>query len=385
MNPMPKHKDAIARMRAANPISTAELRASLGEGELREARDASIAAGESAIRPRPRRRVPRRPLAACAGLTCVAAVALVVLLVGTPGGGNQPDFAAAALAVAEANPRLLVSEPGWSVIGVEEEEFEPDEGLITFSDESHELGWNAHEIEIIWAPAREYDSDLRERAELGVLETSTLLGATATTVHEEGSEYATILSPMGSVFLEVSGAVGSYADYETLLQSLRPVDVNTWLEAMPPGVVRPKERPLAIERMLKGVPLPPGFDLAALQGKELVSEPVDLAIDLGDAVSCGWVESWLSAKRAGDEGRAQKAVDAMATVRDWPLMKVVESESGWAGNILGAAQELKRGHLNNGPVGTLGGGDGYEIEMGPVWAMNIECESHFWRRPVGSG
>ena len=69
---------------------------------------------------------------ACAGLACAGAVALAVLLAGTPGGGSQPEFAAAALEVAEANPRLLVTEPGWSVIGAEQ--FKPDEGSIFFSD-----------------------------------------------------------------------------------------------------------------------------------------------------------------------------------------------------------------------------------------------------------
>lgn len=376
-----RDRDAIVRMRAANSVSTPALHASLSQDELRRAMDAAIAAGESSVRPKLSRTasVRRRPLAAFAGLACGAAVALIVLLAGAPGGGSEPEFAAAALRVAEANPRLLVTEPGWSITRADE--FEADEGEVTFSDGMHELG-------LTWYPARLYRSYLRDREDVGPMATSTLLGKTATTVHYGGSDYATMLSPMGSVFLEVRGGfdggdLESHAEYEALLHSLRPVDVSTWLEAMPPSVVRPKERPHIVERMLKGVPLPPGFDPTALQREDVVSEPYELAADVGDAVSCGWVESWLAARKAGDDARAQVAVDALATAKHWPLMDILRN-GGWAGNILSVAHELQRGHLDNGPVGSLEWGEGEGYEMGPSWAMAIECEDHIWRRPLGS-
>jgi hypothetical protein len=379
MNARARERDAIARMRAVNPISIADLRASLGEDELREAMDASVLAGESRtvaaesrgrLRPAPKRRaLRRRPFAAFASLACGAAIAFVVLLTGTPGGGSQPEFAGAMLKVAEANPRLLV--PGWSIVYAGE--FEADEGEVTFGD------GRGHELSIWWNPAREYRQFLRDHNDVSPPETSVLLNHTATTLRYGPAEYATIISPIGSVFLEVRGALGSRSAYDAVLSSLREVGVSTWLEAMPADVVRPGDRPSEVAKLLRGVPIPPGFDAAALQGKDLVSDRYDLAVEVGDAVACGWVGSWLAAKEAGDAARAEEAVDAMASSQQWPLMEIIES-----GNIVGVAHELESGHLDTSAAGSLEWGPGEGYEMGPLWAMHIECKSHIWRRPLGS-
>ena len=61
----------------------------------------------------------RTPVAAAAGCwprPVLLAVAIPVLFVAlTRGGGNDPAFAAEAIRVAEASPRLLVDADGWKV------------------------------------------------------------------------------------------------------------------------------------------------------------------------------------------------------------------------------------------------------------------------------
>jgi RNA polymerase sigma-70 factor (ECF subfamily) len=197
--------DVTARMRAANPVSSAVIRAGVDEEELRRAMETAIAAGESATDPAPagdpvanRSTRSRRPGAfsqgrgrrtgLLAGLACAGALALVVVVPGEPGGGGQPAFAAAAIEVAEANPRLLVTEPGWTVTNANE--FEAAEGEVSFGD-------GAHTFSIHWYPARMYRDYLRDRADVSFEETSSVLGHTATTVHYGGTEYATMLSPQG--------------------------------------------------------------------------------------------------------------------------------------------------------------------------------------------
>jgi hypothetical protein len=89
--------DALARMRAANPVSTEDLRAATGEEELTGAMRRAIAAGESPARDRAtiergggrgrgRAGVFSRHRVAVAGfgLACAAVIALLVVL----GGGS---------------------------------------------------------------------------------------------------------------------------------------------------------------------------------------------------------------------------------------------------------------------------------------------------------
>jgi hypothetical protein len=379
-------KDAIAQMRDANRISAEELRADISAEELQRAMEVATALGES-TQPAPGGATParrglrarRRPLTALAGFSAASVAAAVMLLSGSPGGGGEPAFAAAAIRVAEANPRLLVTEPGWSVIDAGE--FEPNEGGIIFSDGEHELS-------VQWSPARLYEHYLRDRADVSTPETSRLLGRTATTVHYGGADYATMLSPTptGSVFLEVRGGIAgtkggleSRTEYETLLHSLNPVDVDTWLEAMPPNVVRPQDRGAAVERLLRGVPLPPGFDAAVLQGEGLVSDQYQLATTIGNAVACGWVESWLAATRSGDAAGAQEAIDAMVSSRDWQLMKTL---GGYPTNISFVARELEHGHLNQGIAMKVVNEDRTGYQLGPAWATALDCKSDIWRRPL---
>jgi hypothetical protein len=378
--------ETIARMRAVNPAAAEDLRAELDAEALAAAMNAAIARGETPREPVPAGdsvarsaadgrfgRLAARPATLVGGLACAALVALLVLLAGTPGGGGRPEFAAAAVEVAEANPRLLVTAPGWSV--VDAGEFEAGEGEVRFGEGSHELSIN-------WYPAGMYRSYLRDRSFVSAPETSSLLGLTATTVEYTAGEYATMLAPDGPVFVEIRGQAGDRADYDAVLGSLRAVDVDTWLAAMPASVVKPEDRSQMVERMLTGVPVPPDFDLAALQNQSEVLNHYQLATEVSGTVACGWVESWLTATAAGDAAGARKAVAAMASSRSWPLLIGIGGEGSWASNVWHVAAELERGHLNRGAAGSLVHPDGSGYEMGPAWALALNCESAFWRRPL---
>lgn len=383
-------KDALSQLRAANPVPVAELRATIDEEHLRRAAAAAISLGESgnAQEPAPQAspgdfRLPRllpgafrhsgRRVTLVGSLAAAGAIALLVLLVGGPGNRNRPTFAAAAIAVAEANPRLLVTSPGWSVTRADE--FETGTGELTFGDGKHHLSIN-------WYPARMYRSYLRDRAMVSPPKTSRLLGQVATTVHYFSTEYATMLSPRGPVFVEVRGRLGSHAEYVAVLHSLRHVDVDTWLAAMPANVVRPGVRAATIERMLRGVPLPPGFDVAQLEQGNWVADHYQLAVKVAGSVSCGWVESWLAATKAGDQARAQEAVKAMATSRHWPMMPLLIKGGGWSGNVWHAADALASGHVDRGASGAVVRPDGSGYVVGPSWALGLNCTSRYWRRPL---
>jgi hypothetical protein len=260
-------------------------------------------------------------------------------------------------------------------------EFETDQGEVNFAD-------GTHTFDVHWYPAPAYEGYLQDRAEVSPPEHSELLGLAATTVRYQPGEYATMLAPEGPVFVEVRGNLGSREAYDEILSSLRRVDVDTWLAAMPPSVVRPEARAAEVDRLLRGVQLPHGFDVSSLTNSDRVADDYQLAVEVANAVSCGWVEAWLAARQTGDRGAAREAVAAMSAARHWPLMdelRAVHEGGGWSMNIESIIRQLEAGQLHEGPAGASINPDGSGYELGPAWAVTIECSSHYWRRPLRPG
>jgi len=382
--------DPLATMREENPVDAGALRDEIGPQKLAEVMEGvmgKVVAPRDPIppgdafaldfEPAPRR-LPMRPVALVAGLAVLVAAMLV--LSGTfSGGGTHPAYAEAAIEVAEANPRLLVTAPGWQV--TDAGEFEADYGETTFTDGPRTLTLN-------WYPARLYRSYLRDRAQVSQPRRSRLLGRTATTVeYGHRGDYATMIAPIGAVFVEVRGRLGGHAAYERVLHSLRAVDVDTWLAAMPASVVSPEARPRAVAAMLRGIPYPPGFDPSRIENETAVLDHYGLGVRVADAISCGWVESWLAARRSGDVVAARDAVEAMASSHHWPLLQRLEREAkrGWAHNIWHAAAELRRGHLDQGFGQALVRPDGSGYKIGPAWATELQCTARIRRLPFGPG
>lgn len=368
----------LAAMTAANPTSAAELRRQIDGAELERALTRAVALGRTPSQPIPAGdRVAiergRRPATLGLGLAAIAAIAALFFLAGGLGGssGGHPEFAAAAIRVAEANPRPLVTAPGWEVVRADQ--FEPDSGELTFSDGSHRF-------DVHWYPARFYGMYLRDRADVSPLEHGSLLGQRATTVEYSPEEFATMLTPQGSIFIEVRGNLGSRAAYDEILRSLRRVDVETWLEAMPPSTVRPQARAKAVDRMLRGIPLPPGFDAAALQAEGSIASKSSLAVDVGNAVACAWVETWISARAAGDGAAAEQAVEAVASSPDWPIVR--QTRVPWFSNYAIVVRQMRAGKLDRGPSG-YGEINGRLFAYGPAWKLALGCEGTYRREVDG--
>lgn len=376
-------KDAIYdRMRNANPVSSAELRSAIGDDELDRALNRAIALGESAPDQISAGQVSsdkrsgwvvfgrrRARVSLGAGLACVAIGAAVVLIAGgSVSGKGEPEYAAAAIEVAEANPRLLVTEPGWTVTRAYQ--FEPGEGEMTFSDGSHHF-------DVHWRPAESYESYRRDRADVSSSTSSRLLGRAATTVHYGRGEYATMLAPQGAVFIEVRGRLESKQAYEALLRSLRPVDIDTWLAALPASIVRPPDRASTVESMLREVPLPPGFDVAALSEETSFLDGKQFAVKVGSAVACGWFDSWVAATRAGDEAAAVEAAKVMLAASDWPVMQQITSD--WVNYMMRYSRQIAYGSLKLGPY-AFGVEGGAFYGYGPSYAGHLGCDSLYKRR-----
>jgi hypothetical protein len=272
--------------------------------------------------------------------------------------GGRPTFAAAAVKVAEANPRLLVTAPGWSIVHAN---IQAEYGGLTYRHAGHPtVGPEASGLVMNWAPAALYRSTLRVYRPKATVKTSVVLGQQATTFHYAGRPaYVTVLPPQGNVFVMLALPAG---EHETLLRSLRAVSVERWLAAMPPEVVQPAAESGVIAQMLQGVPLPPGFNPSSLEAEGELTNRFDLGQAVAGTVACGWLESWNSATRSGDNATAQEAVEAMGGARHWSvLLQMVHEKgyrgavlpahgAGWPSNVVTAAREIAAGHLRRRPA-----------------------------------
>ena len=317
---------------------------------------------------------------------------LIFLSGGSVKDGGHPAFAAAAVEVAEANPRLLVTAPGWSIVHARS--FEVDSGSLSYSDGAHHLTFD-------WYPARFYGSYLRDRRRVGALVHSTILGHGATTVRypdrasEPGADYETLISPWDKVAIDIRGVVASSREYRAIVNSLRRVDVDTWLGAMPREVVQPAALDLTVKRMLRGVPLPPNFDAGTLPDSSLITDRYRLGTAVTGAVTCGWLEDWAAAARAHDLPAAHEAARGLGSAPDWPVLLAMAREKGWKGDalpphgngwasqILGVAREIGRGRLGQGAGVYMRSADGRYSEEGPGWSQQFGCKAHYRRRLDG--
>jgi hypothetical protein len=374
--------DALAHMRTANPVDDEELREAISKADLERAMSRAIATGDSPTQPIPagdRAAVERgaggsnslagifsrhRSASLGLGLALVGAMAILFVLGGgSVKHGGRPTYAAAAVKVAEANPRLLVTAPGWSIIHANS--FETEFGGLTYKEAGHPaFGPEGLSLTMNWAPASLYRTILRESRAKATVMKSTVLGRQTTTFHYRGSPaYITILPPHNSVFVSLSASLPKGA-YESVLRSLRAVSVEQWLAAMPPEVVQPTAESGVIAQMLHGVPLPPGFDTSTLHAEGALTNRYELGQAVAGAVACGWLESWSAATRSGDDATARRAVEGMAGARHWAVLLQMVYEKGFRGDVLPArgngwpsyivtaAREIAAGHLRRRPAVT---------------------------------
>jgi hypothetical protein len=311
--------DLNPRLRDAAPVSDEDVRAMAldGESDLR----AEILVHARRV-PAQSRRVRRWP-----GFAVAAAAATGALLLLLTGGGDRvatsPDraWAAPLVRVAQAVPRLLITEQGWTVSRADT--FTVDEGEMTFTDgrRTVDLHWSDREF----AAFVKNSGDKTER--VGRVEVP---GGEATVLRYSGAgEYFTALWPSGRYTMELRSAALSMAELRRVLASLRQVSVDTWLGAMPASVVLPARTREAVDEMLTSIPLPPHFDIAALGSNARLRDRYQLGAHVAGAVACAWIKRWVHARRDGDAVAAATAAETMRGSRDWPILREMSAEGDY--------------------------------------------------------
>ena len=229
--------------------------------------------------------------------------------------------AASLVRLAEGSPRLLVVADSWEVVRADE--INTELGEMSFSN-----GQNS--LHLIWTSTAEYDTHVKHlKRGAQASWTMTVAGEkTAVFQHDDSTDFSAVwLSDDHALLLH--GRFPNFADYRDVASTLKRVDVNTWLSALPESVVQPYERSSSVESMLADIPVHPSVDVDELKDSPEVRDRYHLGAEVTAAVSSAWISQWVDATNEGDADSAQQAVDAMSTARNWTVLQEMNEEGDW--------------------------------------------------------
>lgn len=294
-------------------------------------------AARARVRARVRRERPqrRRLLRIAAPMGVAAVAALVALLAIDRGGGTGRAYAAAAVRAAETSPRLLVDDPDWKVERADE--WQAGAGEMT-------VGNGTDQVAIRWMDGADYQGLVTSRTDKSVRqEQIKVLGDEALLAINDDPPAVWAVWLRDGTTIEVAGR-GDVDTFRHVLDRLKAVDVDTWLGAMPADVVAPDgDHASAVDDMLRGVPLPPGFDADALRSSDLVRDRYQLGAQVISAVTCGWLDSYFAAKGSGDKAGMADAAAQLATSRQWPILQEMQADGGFSGVVWAYADAVQPG------------------------------------------
>jgi hypothetical protein len=349
-----------AALAAANPLTIESARRMpLRDAELelvQRITAISVGAGPGrgiAISPR-RRRLGSVLAAAIAG-----AVALLTLLPsGDRGGGPAQAFAAPLLRFAHASPLVLLKLPGWHIVYADEES--RGAGELHFVRGPADAKGNPKGVppnreallagrvaSLTWQPGAYVATGSHSAA--------TGLGVTARSFIREGGSRGWLDISASFIYrgrlLDFRATVTDMAMFRAELRALTAVDPTTWLKAMPPTVVKTADSGETVRQMLKGIPLPPGFDAARIRGARLVHDRYQLGAAVTGTVACMWIADWNHARAHGNTPMVRRAIAAMATAPRWPILSEMAREGGWSEVLTSYARAMPRGTVTAGRSG----------------------------------
>jgi hypothetical protein len=316
-------------------------------------------------------------------LAATAAVAALLALLpsGDRGGGPPPAFAASLVRFANASPLALLQLPHWHVVYADEEPGGYGElhfvrgaasadGSPRGASFRNQASLAGRVASLTWGPvnpvARKYLAGGHQAAATG-------LGVTVRRfVNEGGSRRAFDISALvidRGRALTFRATVTDMAMFRAELRALTAVDATTWLRAMPPSVVKTADSGAAIRLMLRGIPLPPGFDAARIRGARLVHDRYQLGAAVTGTIACMWIGDWSRARAAGDMAMVRRAIAAMATAPQWPILGEMARQGAWPQVLIGYAHDMPRGSWYGRPLDAeVNGGLGcreWGVRLGP--------------------
>jgi hypothetical protein len=295
------------------------------------------------------------PVAAAAAVTAVLTVVAVGNRADEPsaagpsspsGTSSTPALTAElALRAAEDNPRLLIDEPGWKATTV-----------YGFAEKNGTIGFTkgVRELEFDWYPADQYDSYYKDRLDVSGPEPATVDGMPGSRFTYSADDFAVMLKPRNGLFVEMRTGIHGWtrASFDAVLPHIKQVDARTFLAAMPPEIVTPDRAAAAADEVLADIPLPPGFDKAALAGLG-VNDPYQFGAEVTKVVGCGWIADWKQARSVGNSTEVKRATAAMTSSHHWHVLQQLAPQGAWSQSFWEIADSMAAGRVAGGAEESL--------------------------------
>ena len=292
--------------------------------------------------PAPPRRRRRRRLLPRLALAAAVLLGLSIALGSLGRGPAQRDgtaWAAELVRYAEASPLLLL--PGWAVTYADERSARDGEMRFARGGERADLHWR---------PGRLSEWERDRAASAQSTASATVLGTTATVYRSpDGRGFSALWRHDGRV-LEFSAQAAGLDAFRRLLGSLRQVDTDAWLSALPDSVVKSATRSAVVAEMLRGVTVPPGFEPGRIRGADLSQDRYQLGAAVAGTVACEWFARWSSARRSGDATTERQAVAALATAEDWPILAEMARTGAYPEVLIDYAAAMPSGRWYGRPL-----------------------------------
>lgn len=199
-----------------------------------------------------------------------------------------------------------------------------------------------------WYPANEARGYIHDRAsEASIKRTMRVLGATAHVIQYKGGpsrrhDFSAIWT-LGPRVFEFRANAPSMTAFRALLIHVHIVDSATWLKAMPRSVVTTAHRNAVIRTMLRGIPLPPGFNVRQIPGSTLLRDHYQLGTAVTGVVACEWFARWGHGRKVGNHAEVANAIAAMGTAKHWPILQQMSKQGAWTQVLLGYTKAMGSG------------------------------------------
>lgn len=259
-----------------------------------------------------------------------------------------PDPAQAytfALKAAEANPRLLIGEPGWEITSV-----------YGFTDESGDIHFTKgnRDLNITWYPEKEYQSYYQDRLGVSKPEATTIGDWAGDVFTYNAGDFAVMLHPRDGMFAELrTGGPWNRAGFDATVATVKRVDAKAFLAAMPPEIVTPSRAAEAANKVLADIPQPPNFDTGTLLTLG-TNDQYQFGAEVTSKIGCAWIAEFERAGKAGDKAARSRAQQAMRSSHNWKVLKSMVDEGDWSEVFWEVADTVADGKTPKGYQDSIG-------------------------------
>jgi hypothetical protein len=98
------------------------------------------------------------------------------------------------------------------------------------------------------------------------------------------------------------------------------------------------------------VSVPPGFEPSTIKGEGLVKDRYQFGALVAGTVACTWFKRWSEARRDGDATGVSEAIDAMATAKDWPILREMAESGAYPWVLERYAEAMPSGNWHGRPL-----------------------------------